>query len=87
MSLFAIPAALRAWHDAGRYFAYKGYSIYSRVDGPVGAPALLLIHGFPTASWDWSGVWTALAQRYRQEELLRQRTAVSPSRFLVMPQH
>ncbi|HET8731373.1 MAG TPA: alpha/beta hydrolase [Moraxellaceae bacterium] len=65
MTLFALPADLRAWHDAGRYFAYKGYSIYSRVDGPAGAPALLLIHGFPTASWDWAGVWAALAQRYR----------------------
>lgn len=65
MTLFALPAALRAWHDAGRYFAYKGHSIYTRVDGPAGAPALLLIHGFPTASWDWSALWPALAQRYR----------------------
>jgi hypothetical protein len=26
---------------------------------------LLLIHGFPTASWDWHYLWQPLAQRYR----------------------
>lgn len=26
---------------------------------------MLLIHGFPTASWDWHYLWQPLAQRYR----------------------
>ena len=26
---------------------------------------LLLIHGFPTASWDWEPLWSRLAERYR----------------------
>ncbi|WP_123574563.1 alpha/beta fold hydrolase, partial [Pseudomonas chlororaphis] len=26
---------------------------------------LLLIHGFPTAAWDWHYLWQPLAQRYR----------------------
>ena len=29
-----------------------------------GLPALLLIHGYPTASYDWHRVWTRLAARY-----------------------
>ncbi len=27
-------------------------------------PVLLLIHGFPTASWDWSPLWAQLATRF-----------------------
>ncbi len=27
--------------------------------------SLLLIHGFPSASWDWHYLWQPLAQRYR----------------------
>ena len=33
-----------------------------RVDGH--GPALLLIHGFPTASWDWCKLWPELAQHF-----------------------
>ena len=44
---------------------YAGQRIFMRVGGPEGAPALVLIHGFPTASWDWEALWPALAQRYR----------------------
>jgi pimeloyl-ACP methyl ester carboxylesterase len=28
-------------------------------------PPLLLVHGFPTASWDWHRVWPALAARFQ----------------------
>jgi len=28
-------------------------------------PAILLIHGFPTSSWDWHRIWPALARDYR----------------------
>lgn len=27
-------------------------------------PALLLIHGYPTSSWDWSGLWAPLQARF-----------------------
>lgn len=28
-------------------------------------PWLLLIHGYPTSSWDWTGMWEGLAARFR----------------------
>ncbi len=28
-------------------------------------PLLLLIHGYPTSSWDWTFMWDALRQRFR----------------------
>jgi pimeloyl-ACP methyl ester carboxylesterase len=51
------------WRSAGSYFEWKGHRVFFRVDGS-GEP-LLLIHGFPTASWDWAGMWPELAKRYR----------------------
>ena len=53
------------WRAAGHYFTHGGRTIFFRDDGPRDAPALLLVHGFPTASWDWHAIWPALAQRYR----------------------
>lgn len=35
------------------------------VAGDEHAEPLLLIHGFPTASWDWHYLWAPLAARYR----------------------
>jgi pimeloyl-ACP methyl ester carboxylesterase len=32
--------------------------------GPREAQTLLLIHGFPTSSWDFEGIWSALAERF-----------------------
>ena len=36
---------------------------FYRVEGE--GPALLLIHGFPTASWDWGKVWPQLAKQFK----------------------
>ena len=53
---------LKAWKAAGHYFSYKHHQIFVREEG-AGEP-LVLIHGFPTASWDWQQLWPALTQRY-----------------------
>ena len=55
-------ASLDAWRAAGRTFSVGPHRLFYRQEG-AGTP-LLLIHGFPTASWDWSRVWPALAQRF-----------------------
>lgn len=51
------------WRTAGEYFQWKGHSIFFRAKGS-GDRALLLIHGFPTASWDYDRLWPALCARY-----------------------
>ncbi|MBS1121284.1 MAG: alpha/beta hydrolase [Deltaproteobacteria bacterium] len=51
------------WRAGGDHFLWRGEQIFFRVEG-TGEP-LLLIHGFPTASWDWFAVWPALIERYR----------------------
>jgi len=57
---------LERWKSAGRYFDYLGFEIFHRVDGaPLGeAPTLLLVHGYPFNSWDWSLIWAALTERF-----------------------
>jgi pimeloyl-ACP methyl ester carboxylesterase len=53
------------WKAKGKYFTYRGHEIFWREEGREDAPAVLLIHGFPTASWDWEPVWPDLLKRYR----------------------
>jgi len=53
------------WRNAGACFEHRGHRIFWREEGLPDAPVLLLIHGFPTASWDWEAVWPGLAERYR----------------------
>ncbi|MES2821221.1 MAG: alpha/beta hydrolase [Pseudomonadota bacterium] len=57
--------ALDAWRAESRSFVFQGHAIRYWTAGPDQAQPLLLIHGFPTASWDWNRVWQPLAERYR----------------------
>lgn len=52
------------WRAAGTYFDYRGHRIFYR-DSESAKPPLLLIHGFPTASWDWHPLWGALVSPFR----------------------
>ena len=45
--------------------AHRGHPVFVRSAGGAGDDALLLVHGFPTASWDWEALWPALSARYR----------------------
>ncbi len=55
--------ALDDWKAAGSFWDWQGHRIFVRIDGR-GEP-LLLVHGFPTASWDWAGAWDELRRHYR----------------------
>lgn len=55
--------SLQRWHDTGERFDFSGHSIFFKRHG-AGASALLLIHGFPTASWDYAAIWPRLARRW-----------------------
>jgi pimeloyl-ACP methyl ester carboxylesterase len=52
------------WAASGRHVDWRGHAIFLRRGGLAGAPVLVLIHGFPTASWDWEALWAPLAARY-----------------------
>ena len=54
---------LQQWHDTGTYLEHAGKQIFYRVEGE-GLP-LLLIHGYPTSSWDWIKIWQPLTGRFQ----------------------
>jgi pimeloyl-ACP methyl ester carboxylesterase len=57
-----MPYTLDQWRQLGRTFDYKDNSIFY-VEAGKGVP-LVVLHGFPTASWDWHYIWDDLAARY-----------------------
>ena len=62
-------AALTEWWETGKSFDYRptgageAYRIFYQDSGS--GPVLLLVHGFPTASWDWHSLWPLLQPRFR----------------------
>jgi len=57
------PIPLEEWRAQARHFDFQDQRIAYWTAG-AGRP-LLLIHGFPTAAWDWSWIWHALAAEHR----------------------
>lgn len=55
---------LSDWQNQGQYQFINGQQIFTRFAGDKNAPALVLIHGYPSASWDWEGMWDELTQHY-----------------------
>lgn len=55
--------SLEEWKQSGRYFQHGEHQLFYRDHGK-GPKALLLIHGFPTASWDWAPLWPALCEKF-----------------------
>lgn len=54
---------LSEWKSKGSYFKYGSHQIFT-IDEGQGA-IILLVHGFPTASWDWWKMWDQLNSTYR----------------------
>lgn len=55
--------ATKAWLESGKRITAAGHEtfIYERGDGP----AILLLHGFPTSSYDWRGIIDRLSDAFR----------------------
>lgn len=59
------PISLEDWHARAERWPYRGHSIaVQHSAGTAEQPVLLLIHGFPTCSWDWAWIWQRLAARF-----------------------
>lgn len=64
------------WRDLGQYFSFAGEEFFYCTSFQQGSdntlthrpdpakPTLLLIHGFPSCSWDWSPMWQQLSQHF-----------------------
>ena len=54
---------LTAWREGGRVLELRGHRIFVREAGS--GPAMLLLHGFPTASYDFARIWPQLVAGHR----------------------
>lgn len=60
---------LRAWLNAGYFFDFATQQsgeqpIFYRYTPSPDKPVMLIIHGYPTSTWDWHKIWDQLADRY-----------------------
>ena len=55
---------LQEWREGGDMRQLAGHEVFVRTAVTPGRPPLLLIHGYPTASYDWIRVWPLLAERH-----------------------
>ena len=58
------------WRAQGAYQTLLGHQIFCMDSGGnqspnAQQPSLLLLHGFPTSSWDWLPIWDDLVKDYR----------------------
>ncbi|EMP39439.1 Mesoderm-specific transcript like protein [Chelonia mydas] len=63
-----LSPALHSWRASGRYFTYKTQNIFYRdSSGALGSSDIVvLLHGFPTSSYDWYKIWEGLTQRFHR---------------------
>ena len=57
------PVRLDDWIDRAEYMDFEAHRIAYWQEGE-GRP-LLLVHGYPTSSWDWIRIWPRLARTRR----------------------
>ena len=56
--------SLDDWHQDGHAVPFQTHQVWWRCLGNPGAPPLILIHGFPTCSWDWAWTGPKLSERF-----------------------
>ncbi|XP_053906110.1 mesoderm-specific transcript homolog protein isoform X6 [Cuculus canorus] len=63
-----LSPALLSWRSSGGYFTYKNQNIFYRDStGALGSSDIVvLLHGFPTSSYDWCKIWEGLTQRFHR---------------------
>ncbi|KAH0617199.1 hypothetical protein JD844_029019 [Phrynosoma platyrhinos] len=63
-----LSPALHSWRSSGSYFTYINQKIFYRdSSGAVGSSDIVvLLHGFPTSSYDWYKIWEGLTQRFHR---------------------
>lgn len=56
---------LQSWKEDGSYIDFKNYKIFYKFSSKSDAQTILLIHGYPTSSFDWSKIWDQLSEKYQ----------------------
>jgi len=57
-----MTTSIEQWRANARYFDFEGHKIAYWSAG-TGRP-LLMVHGFPTAAWDWAPIWEQMGKKH-----------------------
>jgi pimeloyl-ACP methyl ester carboxylesterase len=60
-----MQVTIEQWRERGHSSKLLGRDIFCVDSGELDKPSILLLHGFPTSSWDWAPIWDALCETYR----------------------
>ena len=56
---------MQSWLKRGQFAELRGRRIFYLDENKAAAKTIVLVHGFPTSSWDWQAIWDGLAKNYR----------------------
>lgn len=57
--------SIQDWKESGNLISINDYNIFVCDTGVEEKETIILIHGFPTSSWDWKDIWALLEKDYR----------------------
>ena len=59
------PESLQKWVDGGKYIKHRGLDVFVHSSGkaPVDGHGVLIVHGYPGSSWDFSTVVPPVAKK------------------------
>jgi pimeloyl-ACP methyl ester carboxylesterase len=57
--------SIQDWKELGNLISINDYNIFVCDTGVEEKETIILIHGFPTSSWDWKDIWALLEKDYR----------------------
>lgn len=56
--------SFESWRATAKNYRHRGHDVFFRDDAGAGDGVLVCLHGFPTASWDWSPIHADLLTRF-----------------------
>ena len=61
----SMSISIEQWRERGHVARLMDRKIFCVDSGELDKPVIFLIHGFPTASWDWERIWPLLNESHR----------------------
>ena len=60
-----MPDCIKDWTKGGYFTEFSGHKVFVHASGPKGKEGVLVVHGYPGSSWDWSGVVGPVSEKTR----------------------
>ena len=54
-----------SWYEDVQFSRIRDYNLATKIHRNEGRPWVVLLHGFPTCSYDWYKMWPTLCEHYQ----------------------